>query len=152
MPKTLGNAQACQPHASLLAGSFDRLDLLCPVFDQGLGHHVQRRHPGYYAQELADIAHGVAAHAHQFAWQSLREFKQATIGLLHLDLATGGAVVCVHQLEQGAFAHARWAIKDHTLTGRHAHVHLVQHLEFGPILVVQREALGHLFHLQHHGL
>eukprot|EP01035_Chromulina_nebulosa_P000733 gene734-993_t len=55
----LGNVEPAQQRASFGLRLFPRH----AIGEQRLGHHVERSDPRHRAQELADIADGVTAHA-----------------------------------------------------------------------------------------
>lgn len=107
---------------------------------QRLGHNVERRDARHGAQELADIADGVAAHGKHGARAGRGEIdKLAIVG--NDDLAVVDGVIAVEHFQDRAFAGTGRTTKHGAFAGGQRKRHIGHHRQLDAVAQMHGEAL-----------
>ena len=108
------------------------------------GHHINRGHARHDAEELADIAQGFAAEPDDLARGGGGDIERA-----HPYGAGGGKVIAPDHPHQRGLARARSTDQPDTFAGRDRQRRPGHDGDYSRALVVQGEAFGQIFNLDH---
>ena len=122
-------------------GAIARLGRVGAQPQQGLGHDVDGGDARDHAQELADEAHGAAAHVEHGARLGVDKLGPGVV-VMDADRARVGAVVAVERAQQRALAGARRADQGQALAGRDGERHVAQHRQSEVAVGMDDEGLG----------
>jgi hypothetical protein len=111
---------------------------------KGLGHHVERRHAGYHAQELRDVAQRLAPQLQDLARRGLGDVKPADP-----DLSRLREIVAVEDAHDGGLARPALAGQRDAFTGRDGESRAFDDRDRHAALVVQREGFSEIAYVYH---